>query len=29
MFHKQFDQADAGMNVGILLRGIQKDEVQR
>lgn len=29
MFHKQFEQADAGMNVGILLRGIQKDEVQR
>jgi translation elongation factor EF-Tu-like GTPase len=29
MFHKQFEQADAGMNVGILLRGVEKDEVQR
>jgi len=29
MFHKSFDQADAGMNVGLLLRGINKDQVER
>jgi len=29
MFHKQFDEAEAGMNVGLLLRGIDKDEVER
>ncbi len=29
MFHKQFEEAEAGMNVGLLLRGIQKDEVER
>ena len=29
MFHKQHEAAEAGMNVGLLLRGIQKDEVQR
>lgn len=29
MFHKQFDQGEAGMNCGLLLRGIEKDEVQR
>lgn len=29
MFHKQFDMAEAWMNVWLLLRGVQKDEVQR
>ncbi|MEF2175758.1 MAG: elongation factor Tu [Candidatus Absconditabacteria bacterium] len=29
MFHKQFTTAEAGMNVGLLLRGIQKDDVER
>ncbi len=29
MFHKQFDTAEAGMNVGLLLRGIDKDNVER
>jgi elongation factor Tu len=29
MFHKQHDKAEAGMNVGLLLRGIDKDEVER
>ena len=29
MFHKSFPQADAGMNVGLLLRGIQKEDIQR
>jgi elongation factor Tu len=29
MFHKQFDQAEAGMNVGLLLRGIDKDSIER
>ncbi|UFX82790.1 elongation factor Tu [Candidatus Absconditicoccus praedator] len=29
MFHKQHEEAEAGMNVGLLLRGIQKDEVER
>ncbi|MDD3262304.1 MAG: elongation factor Tu [Candidatus Absconditabacteria bacterium] len=29
MFHKQFDTAEAGMNVGLLLRGIDKDNIER
>lgn len=29
MFHKQFEEASAGMNVGLLLRGIEKDQVER
>ena len=29
MFHKQFDTAEAGMNVGLLLRGIDKDQIER
>jgi elongation factor Tu len=29
MFHKQFEQGEAGMNCGLLLRGIDKDQVQR
>jgi elongation factor Tu len=29
MFHKQHEKAEAGMNVGLLLRGIGKDEVER
>ena len=29
MFHKSFDSAEAGMNVGLLLRGIDKDDIQR
>jgi elongation factor Tu len=29
MFHKQFDKAEAGMNVGLLLRGIEKDQIER
>ena len=29
MFHKQFEQWDAGMNVGLLLRWIDKDSIQR
>ncbi|MFA5747917.1 MAG: elongation factor Tu [Candidatus Absconditabacterales bacterium] len=29
MFHKQFDAAEAGMNVGLLLRGIEKDQIER
>ena len=29
MFHKQHERAEAGMNVGLLLRGIQKDDVER
>jgi len=29
MFHKQHDQAEAGMNVGLLLRGINKEDVER
>jgi elongation factor Tu len=29
MFHKQFDSAEAGMNVGLLLRGIEKDQIER
>jgi elongation factor Tu len=29
MFHKQHDKAEAGMNVGLLLRGINKEDVER
>jgi elongation factor Tu len=29
MFHKQLDQAQAGDNAGILLRGMGRDEVRR
>lgn len=29
MFHKELDQAEAGDNAGILLRGIDRDEVER
>jgi len=29
MFHKQFDLAEAGMNVGLLLRGVDKDNIER
>ncbi len=29
MFHKPFEEAEAGMNVWVLLRGITKDEVER
>jgi len=29
MFHKQHDKAEAGMNVGLLLRGIAKEDVER
>ena len=29
MFHKQHEKAEAGMNVGLLLRGIAKEEVER
>jgi len=29
MFHQQLDQGQAGDNVGLLLRGIEKDDVQR
>ena len=29
MFHKQLDQGQAGDNVGILLRGVEKDEIER
>lgn len=29
MFHKAFDQAEAGMNVWLLLRGIDKDQIER
>ena len=29
MFHKQMDQAEAGDNVGLLLRGIAKNEIER
>ena len=28
-FHKDIPSADAGMNVGLLLRGVKRDEVQR
>lgn len=29
MFHKSFDQAEAGMNVWLLLRGIDKEQIER
>jgi elongation factor Tu len=29
MFHKQLDQGQAGDNVGLLLRGIEKDDIER
>jgi len=29
MFHKMFEKGEAGMNCGLLLRGIEKDQVQR
>ena len=29
MFHKMLDQGQAGDNVGILLRGIEKDDIER
>ena len=29
MFHKLLDQAEAGDNIGVLLRGIQKNEIER
>ena len=29
MFHKQLDQAEAGDNIGALLRGVNRDEVER
>ncbi|HKL43848.1 MAG TPA: elongation factor Tu [Candidatus Absconditabacterales bacterium] len=29
MFHKSFDKAEAGMNVGLLLRGVDKEEIER
>ena len=29
MFHKQMDEGQAGDNVGILLRGIEKDDIER
>ena len=29
MFHKAFDKAEAGMNVGLLLRGIDKEQIER
>jgi elongation factor Tu len=29
MFHKQLDEGQAGDNVGILVRGIEKDEIER
>ena len=29
MFHKMMDQAEAGDNIGALLRGIQKNEIER
>ena len=29
MFHKQLDQAESGDNVGVLLRGVQRDEISR
>jgi len=29
MFHKSFPQADAGMNVGLLLRWVNKDDIER
>ena len=29
MFHKQYETAEAGMNVGLLLRGINREEIER
>ena len=29
MFHKSLDQAESGDNVGVLLRGVQRDEISR
>lgn len=29
MFHKAFDQAEAGMNVWLLLRGVDKEQIER
>ncbi len=29
MFHKQFESAEAGMNVGLLLRGVDKEQIER
>ncbi len=29
MFHKAFPQAEAGMNVGLLLRGVDKESIER
>lgn len=29
MFHKQYEKGEAGMNCGLLLRGIDKEQVQR
>ena len=29
MFHKSLEQAESGDNVGILLRGVQRDEISR
>ncbi len=29
MFHKQFERGEAGMNCGLLLRGIEKEQVER
>jgi len=29
MFHKQFPEAESGMNVGLLLRGVDKDSIER
>jgi elongation factor Tu len=29
MFHKSFDSAEAGLNVGLLLRGIDKEQIER
>lgn len=28
-FHKQMDKAEAGDNVGVLLRGVLKDQIKR
>jgi len=29
MFHKQFEEGEAGMNCGLLLRGVDKEGIQR
>ena len=29
MFHKAWNEAEAGMNVGLLLRGVDKDAIER